>query len=86
MDRDSNKINSSTLKYFLEKRVRIIRDSNKFVYIGILRDFDSNAIILDDRVVGITRIPISDLGEVTECRESDRDRDRDRQHETQYAD
>jgi len=80
MEGDNVKVSSNTLKYFLNKKVRIIRTSNKFVYIGILKDFDSNAIVLEDRIAGITYLPISDIHEIKKNEEQER------RPEPQYAD
>lgn len=73
-------VSYDTIKLFLGKKVKLIRKSNRFVYIGLLKIQDSVAIVLEDRVLGNTFIPISDIGEMNEFKEDYR------HNQTRYAD
>lgn len=65
---------SGSIDRFLNKKIRLIRKSNRFIYIGFLKTHDSDGIVLEDRVLGDTFIPASDIGEITEYKEDYRNR------------
>ena len=56
------------LEEFLSKKVRIIRNSDGFQFVGILKNINSVGVTLDDREDGLMFIPLVDIHEIVEVR------------------
>lgn len=57
------------LEKFLNKRVRLVRKSNRFKFVGTIENIDEKGLLLNDRIDGMIYVPLDDILEMIEEKE-----------------
>lgn len=54
------------LEQFLNKRCKVVRKGNNFIFIGTIKEVSPLGILIDDERAGLKFLSVSEIGEIHE--------------------